>query len=198
MDRRYGLAKSPVSDDGVVSIKLRHPSTEGDDLYLVAPRSYIRFKKHGPGLNFIHGGPSLQEMVIPKIWHRNDKAGKHTVAKVNLELRASAHRITNRVFTLEFLQEHPVGEAWLPRTVVAKFVDADGHPVSDQVVMIADRTSQDRNQRLFRERFTLSGTDFDKNADYYLVLEDPDERVEKVLFRRKFQMDLGIAFGFDF
>jgi uncharacterized protein (TIGR02687 family) len=198
MDRRCGLARYPVSDSGVVSIKLPHKSADGDDLYLIAPRSYIRFKKHGPGLNYGHGGPSLQEIVIPKIWHRNDKAGKHTVAKVNLELRASAHRITNRVFTLEFLQEHPVGVEWLPRNVIAKFVDADGRPVSDQVVMIADRTSQDRNDRLFRERFTLSGTQFDKDADYYLVLEDPDERVEKVIYKRRFQIDLTIAFGFDF
>ena len=198
MDRRYGLARHLVCDNGVVSIKLPHGSADGDDLYLIAPRSYIRFKRHGPGLNFVHGGPSLQEIAIPKIWHRNDKAGKHRVAKVNLELRASAYRITNRVFTLEFLQEHPVGAEWLRRTVVAKFVDADGHSVSDQVVMIADRTSQDRNERLFREQFTLSGTQFDKDADYYLVLEDPDERVEKVIYRRRFQIDLTIAFGFDF
>lgn len=198
MDRRYGLARHPVSNSGVVSIRLPHRSADGDDLYLIAPRSYIRFKKQGPGLNFVHGGPSLQEIVIPKIWHRNDKAGKHTVAKVNLELRASVYRITNRVFTLEFLQEHPVGAEWLPRTVIAKFVDANGNSVSDQVMMIADRTSQDRNERLFRERFTLSGTQFDKDADYYLVLEDPDERVEKVIYKRRFQIDLTIAFGFDF
>lgn len=198
IERRYALTKAPVSDAGVVSIKLHHQSPEGDDLYLVAPRSYIRFKKQGPGLNFVHGGPSLQEIVLPKIWHWNDKAGKRPVPKVNLELRASAYRITNRVFTLEFLQEHPVGDAWLPRTVIAKFVDADGQPVSDQVVIIADRTSKDRNERLFRARFTLSGTQFDKNADYYLVLEDPDERVEKILFKRKFQIDLTITFGFDF
>ena len=60
MDRRCGLARYPVSDSGVVSIKLPHKSADGDDLYLVAPRSYIRFKKHGPGLNFVHGGPSYK------------------------------------------------------------------------------------------------------------------------------------------
>jgi uncharacterized protein (TIGR02687 family) len=196
IERRYALTDGPVADPNVISIKLRHPSQERGDLYLIAPRGYIRFKKQGPGLNFVHGGPSLQEIVLPKIRHWNDKAGKRPTAKVNLELRASAYRITNRVFTLEFLQEHPVGDNWLPRTVIAKFVDAEGQPVSDQAVIIADRISKDRNERLFRVRFTLSSAHFDKNADYFLVLEDPDERVEKVLAKYKFQIDL-IPFGFD-
>ena len=140
----------------------------------------------------------MQETVIPKLWHRNDKTGKQTAIKVNLDVWASANRITNRVFTLEFLQEQPVGGLWLPRKVNARFEDADGRLISDEIVVIADRKSQDRNDRLFRERFTLVGTDFDKNADYYLVLEDPDERIDKVMRKLGFKIDLSIMPGVEF
>jgi len=197
-DKRYALTRAPIIGDGVDSIKLRHKSADGSDLYLVTPRAYGRFRKQGPGINYMHGGTSLQETVIPKVWHRNDKTGKQTAIKVNLDVWASANRITNRVFTLEFLQEQPVGGLWLPRKVIARFEDADGRLISDEIVVIADRKSQDRNDRLFRERFTLVGTDFDKNADYYLVLEDPEERIERIIMNRRFQIDLGIMIGFDF
>ena len=40
-----------------------------------APRESIRIKMNGGGMNFVHGGISLQEMVVPVIeYHylRND------------------------------------------------------------------------------------------------------------------------------
>jgi hypothetical protein len=96
------------------------------------------------------------------------------------------------------LQLQPVSEEALPRQVVARFVDAAGRAVSNEVKIIADITSRDTSSRLFRERFTLKGTDFDRNAEYYLLIEDPDELVEKEVLRRRFTIDLGITLGFEF
>ena len=51
-----------------------HAESRGvKEVYALTPKSYIRFKKTGSGLNYGHGGTSLQEVVIPVIWHRNEK-----------------------------------------------------------------------------------------------------------------------------
>ena len=57
-----------------------------DDGYdAFSPRESVRIKKKGGGLNFVHGGISLQEMVVPVIeYHylRNDsKAYQRNKAK---------------------------------------------------------------------------------------------------------------------
>jgi uncharacterized protein (TIGR02687 family) len=198
LDRRCALSPESVSSSGVLSIKLPYKSPEGKDVYALTPKSYVRFKKQGPGLNYGHGGTSLQEIAIPVIWHRNDKGTSRGLSKVQLELILTVNRITNRVFTLEFLQLQPVSEEALPRQVIARFVDTQGRAVSNEVKIIADIASRDTSSRIFRERFTLKGTGFDKNAEYYLLLEDPEELVEKEVLRRKFAIDLGITLGFEF
>ncbi len=85
-----------------------------------------------------------------------------------------------------------------PRTVTARFVDASGATISDEAIIVADSTSADPNERLIRTRFTLTGDRFDKNAEYYLVLEDQEETVEKILLKRRFIIDLGISAAFEF
>lgn len=198
LDRRCALSPEPVSESGVLSVRLPYKDPEGKEIYALTPKSYIRFKKSGPGLNYGHGGTSLQEVVIPVIWHRNEKGASRASSKVKLELISTVNRITNRVFTLEFLQLQPVSEETLPRQVVARFVDADGRAVSNEVKIIADITSKDTSSRLFKERFTLKGTDFDRNAEYYLLIEDPEELVDKEVLKRRFTIDLGITLGFEF
>ena len=198
LDRRCALSPEPVSNSGVLSIRLPYKNPEGKEVYALTPKSYVRFKKTGSGLNYGHGGTSLQEIVIPLIWHRNEKRAAGPPSKVKLELISTVNRITNRVFTLEFLQLEPVSEDALPRKVVARFVDAHGRAVSNEVKIIADITSKDTSSRLFKERFTLKGTDFDRNAEYYLLLEEPEELVDKEVLRRRFTIDLGITLGFEF
>ena len=60
------------------------------------------------------------------------------------------NRITNRVFTLGVLCNWSLSTDALPRQVVARFVDAHGRAVSNEVKIIADITSKDTSSRLFR------------------------------------------------
>lgn len=85
-----------------------------DDGYdAFAPRESVRIKKKGGGLNFVHGGISLQEMVVPVIeYHylRNDsKAYQRNKAKydtrpVEVGLLSASRKISNMIFSLNFYQ----------------------------------------------------------------------------------------------
>ena len=57
----------------------------------------------------MHGGPSLQEMVVPLIRYQNKRAGQKgytAITKAEVMLGES-RRISNNFFTLNFYQSSP-------------------------------------------------------------------------------------------
>lgn len=70
--RRYAIMQKDAQPNYLLPVKFLGGNTEYDGF---APRESIRIKMNGGGLNFVHGGISLQEMVVPVIeYHylRND------------------------------------------------------------------------------------------------------------------------------
>ena len=79
-----------------------------------APRENVRIKKKGGGLNFVHGGISLQEMVVPvlefqflrnayKMYQRNKD--KIDTKPVTISLLSASRKISNMIFSLNFYQK---------------------------------------------------------------------------------------------
>ena len=76
IDRRYLITRKGATPDYLLPVKFMD---DGYDAF--APRESVRIKKKGGGLNFVHGGISLQEMVVPVIeYHylRNDSKAYQT------------------------------------------------------------------------------------------------------------------------
>ena len=82
-----------------------------------APRESIRIKMKGGGLNFVHGGISLQEMVVPVIeYHflRNDSKeykrnrSQYDTKPVTVHLLSASRKICNMIFSLDFYQKECV------------------------------------------------------------------------------------------
>ena len=70
--RRYAIMQKGAQPNYLLPVKFLDGNTEYDGF---APRESIRIKMNGGGMNFVHGGISLQEMVVPVIeYHylRND------------------------------------------------------------------------------------------------------------------------------
>ena len=81
------------------------------------PRESIRIKMSGGGMNFVHGGISLQEMVVPVIeYHylRNDSMEykrnrkKYDTKPVTVNLLSANRKISNMIFSLNFYQKDAV------------------------------------------------------------------------------------------
>ena len=73
--------------------------------------------------------------------------------------------------------------------------DDEGVMISDRQTIIADKTSGNASERVFRVRFNLKAGAYDKNKIYRLVIANDTDVPEEV----EFHIDIAFAddFGFD-
>lgn len=201
IDRRYLITRKGASPDYLLPVKFMD---HGYDAF--APRESVRIKKKGGGLNFVHGGISLQEMVVPVIeyhYFRNDsKAYQRNKAKydtkpVEVGLLSASRKISNMIFSLNFYQKDAVGDNRSAANYLLYFVDSNGKQISDTAKIIADKTSDNGQERTFRCSFNLKSLKYDNRASYYLVIAD--ESGLQMPQKEEFQIDIAFAVDeFDF
>lgn len=194
-DRRYVIADSTSSADYLIKVSLDHLNTTNIGY---TPMSYIRLKTPG-GERYVHGGVSLQELMVPVITYTNVRKGSkkfEAVEKAGLQLVTQSRKITNNITTFDFLQSAPVGGKVTAGKYTVYLTDVSGQIISDKQSISAERTNQDPVDRQFRTRLTLKGSDFDKTQIYYLqIWEEENGLVEQV----EFSIDITFAaddFGF--
>jgi len=171
-----------------------------------APRESVRIKKKGGGLNFVHGGISLQEMVVPVIdyhYRRSDSAEykknktKYETKPVSLNLLSANRKISNMIFSLNFYQKEAVADNREAATYLLYFVDAENKQVSDTQRVIADKTSDNNQDRTFRVSFNLKSMKYNSKESYYLVIAE--ESGLSLPQREEFTIDIAFAVDtFDF
>ena len=179
-----------LSDDGSFTMPytLEFPlAVEEGGYKVVTPYSYELFKTQGSGLQYIHGGASLQETIVPiiHIGELSSAKNKDAVTPVGVRLKSITRKITNRSFALEFEQYEKVEGLKQAVSCETYIVDEDGNKVSGTYPFMAASTSDDAATRVTSVRFTLMNIQFDRSKRYFLVLRDtakPDEYIEKEQF----------------
>src|SRR5699024_6405805 len=195
--RRYILSDDKETVDGLLRIPLKGIIANEQEYYV--PKSTIRFKMKGQGVNFVHGGASLQEVVVPLITFKNARKGQarsRETQQVDIKLTNTARKLTNSIFQLNFFQTEKVEGKMTPRTANIYMVDEQEQKISNEEVVIADKATDKPEERMFKLRFVLKTQDYDKSKTYYLIVKDMETRV--VLERIPFTISLGIINEFDF
>lgn len=195
IDRRYLITRKGATPDYLLPVKFMD---DGYDAF--APRESVRIKKKGGGLNFVHGGISLQEMVVPVIeYHylRNDSKtyqrnkAKYDTKPVEVGLLSANRKISNMIFSLNFYQKDAVGDNRSAANYLLYFVDSNEKQISDTAKIIADKTSDNGQERTFRCSFNLKSLKYDNRASYYLVIAD--ETGLQMPQKEEFQIDIAFA-----
>lgn len=197
LGRRYALVPLETSADYLLPVKTER-EIGGIPMKGYAPQDTVRIKVQGGGDNYVHGGISLQEMVVPVIVYKGMRSGYKQYVEVQnpgLSLISESRKVSNLIFSLDFLQKQPVGEKVQASSYTLHFTDDVGVPVSDTQTVIADKTSSNASERVFRVRFTLKQMQFTKSKIYRLVIANDTDVPEEVEFR----IDIAFAddFGFD-
>ncbi|WP_067624665.1 BREX-1 system phosphatase PglZ type A [Alicyclobacillus acidiphilus] len=197
--RRYSLAKESGERSGLLDINMDSFILNEHHITTYVPKATIRFKMQGAGANFVHGGASLQEIVVPLIQFKNIRSGqKHSreIVKVDVKLTNTTRKITNSLFNLTFFQTEKVEDKRVPRTVKIYMADDDGAVISNEATLICDRTTDKPEERTFKIQFALKQIPYDKTKNYYLVIKDTETNV--VVEQIPFTINLGIVSDFDF
>jgi uncharacterized protein (TIGR02687 family) len=197
--RRYLLTQDWGERTGLLDISMDSLIKNEYHLTAYVPKATIRFKMQGSGVNFVHGGASLQEIVVPLIKFKNIRSGQKNsreIEKVDVKLTNTTRKITNSLFNLTFFQTEKVEDKRIPRTVKIYMVDDTDSVITNEETLICDRTSDKPEDRTFKLRFALKSIPYDKNKDYYLIIKDVETNV--VVEKIPFQISLGIVSEFDF
>lgn len=189
--RRFILTADKKEIDGTSRYAMDYLMKDSS-LEAVIPKGTNCYKVSGSGSNYVHGGASLQEIVIPVIRFKSDRSSsdKLKVKKVSVSLTSLTRKITSMITYLEFFQNEVVEEKWIPVRLKAYFADEEGNRISNENIIIADSRSKEFADRTFKEKFTLKSGKYDKTKPYYLILADEEEKVDEVVQKIKFNIDL--------
>lgn len=180
-----------VTDDESISVpytlEVQLDRVSNGQYRVISPWGYDLFKTQGTGIQYVHGGTSLQETIVPLIHVSELRARSETelVRPVGVRLKSITRKITNRSFTLEFEQTEKVEEKKQQITCETYIIDEYGEKVSNEYKFVANSSSDDPDTRITKIRFTLKNIQFDRNKPYFLILKDVDgegEYIEKEQF----------------
>ena len=156
--------------------------------------------------NYVHGGISLQELVVPIITYHHVRANgaeyrknteRYKTEPVEVELLSSGRKVSNMIFNLDFYQAEAVGGKREAATYKVYFTDDTGMPVSDVQRIIADRTNENITERQYRITFNLKPIKYSPLATYSLIIEN--ESGKAMPQKIPFQIDIAFAIDdFDF
>lgn len=193
--RRYVASDVEVNADGIGTVTLGNVLGNQDTRIVSFPIGSDIFKVPGGGLNFVHGGASLQEMLIPVIDVRTNKYHTETKA-VSISLVSLVHKITNLTTNLDFIQSDAVTDVNKETIYKVFFITDDNEKISNDNIYAADKKDSDASKRIFRLKFNFKNKQYDKNRKYYLVAYDEKNDLEVI--RHEVQMDLAFVDDFGF
>lgn len=182
--QRYAVVDSGIelNDSNVFDMEY----LGGCNQKVYTPYSYDLYRKAGGGIQYIHGGSSLQELVTPIITlsEMRSRALDKVAEPVKVRLKTATHKIMNKSFSLQFEQCEKVDGKKTPAIIMVYFVDEENNDISEKKILIANKTTDNPLERVIDMRFLLKNQTYDRNKRYYLIMKDNDtgEELDNIQF----------------
>lgn len=195
VNRRFIVSKTAVGGDGVGCQKMGLILDNEDEKIVSYPISSNVFKVAGGGANFVHGGSSPQEMLVPVLDVKMERGHMET-KNAEIALVSIVHKITNLITSMDFIQSDLVSDTVKSAKYRLYFISEDNEKISNENSYVADSREDSAAKRIFRMRFTFKNKKYDKDKQYYLVVYDEETGLEQ--WRHPVIMDIAFADDFDF
>jgi uncharacterized protein (TIGR02687 family) len=195
-DRRFALGKGIVANPKVKIFSSEALNVQGD-WSAAFPLSLVRFPLKGAGKRFVHGGASLQEVVIPVV--KIHKARSDDTSRVEVIISRIPAKITTGQFSIAVLQESPAFDKMLPRTLRMGVFAKDGTLLSEMKTMTFDSKEEDARRRETIILLTLSNAaDAFNNRDVDVRLEETLQGTNQTVIYRAHTIKIQKPFTSDF
>lgn len=153
VNRRFVLGKNLINSKAVKTWRSEDLSLKSGVMVQI-PNSINRIRVQGAGSRYVHGGTSLQEIVIPIIEINRKRISDISV--VDVDVLTSSSRITSGRITLGLYQTTAVSDKVKARALRFAFYDDNGNIISDTVNLNFDSSSSDTVSREKKHTFIFS------------------------------------------
>lgn len=165
-------------------------------LEIQVPKSINRLRVKGAGSRYVHGGASLQEIVVPVL--KINKKRQSDISFVDVDIISDVKVITAGQLAIKFYQRDPVGGKMLPRKFRVGLYATDDKPISDLQYVTCDLSSETPRDREINCRLILTrNAEAFNGQEIYLKLDEQEDgtshyrtyKMQKFLLRRTFTSD---------
>ena len=194
--RRFVIGKNLQTND---SVKKWIGAEVGlkDDTEVLIPKSINRMRISGAGSRFVHGGSSLQEIVVPVL--EINKARKSDIEQVDIDIISGSSNITSNTFAVSFYQKQPIADKILQRQIRAAFYTGNDKLISDIITLSFNSFETDALAREKRQTFLLNAQASQYNGqDVYLKMEEQIEGTNQYKLYKSYTFRMMIAFSSEF
>ena len=195
-DRRFIVSEKDYSTTGVFAVKLGDALKNNDERFVMLPKAMSVFKCGG-GMNYVHGGSSPQELILPVVYVRTQKGIVET-EDVKLNLITDIRKVTNLKVKLDFYQEQPVSDTIKAANYRIHFESSNGQLISNEILYTADSKATTPGERMVTLSFDFKKKAYSSDQNYYLKVINDKTNAEVI--SRQVLMDLPFTddFGFGF
>ena len=170
-DRRFVLGRSLKPSSGLHTFSPEKLGLAGE-IEVQIPKSTNRLRLKGSGSRFVHGGASLQEVVIPVLKINKKRRSDITTVEVEI-LRGASSVITSGQLSVALYQSTPVSDKSHSRVLRAGIYTDSGDLISDCHELTFDLTSENPRERELQVRFVLTRAADEANGqEVFLKLEE--------------------------
>lgn len=172
-NRRFVLGHELTAPKGGMHFTNESLRLEGK-LEIMIPKSVNRLRQSGSGSRYVHGGMSLQELVIPVIQFSKKRTAEDDINLVSVELIRTTSRITSNQIVLSFYQKQAVKGKWHARELRLGFYNQRGELISNQHSVRFDSSEEAERKREQKVTFHFSQlAEQSHHQEVYLRMEDP-------------------------
>lgn len=195
--RRFILGTGLKSNSALMHFRSQQLGLYGD-IEVMLPLANQRMKRQGSGSRYVHGGASLQEIVVPII--RVNKKRVSDVEFVDVEILSTSGRIISTgQLVVKLYQRDPINDKMQPVTLKAGIYSQSGDLISEEKTINFDYCSDNPRDREFQCSLVLSTkAEQANNQQIVLKLEKPIPGTNKYQFYKSETYTLRRAFSSDF
>lgn len=197
VNRRFVLGQGLKVDNAFATFEAAQLGLHGD-LEVQIPKSIHRLRLAGGGSRFVHGGATLQEIVVPVL--AVNKKRKSDTRLVNVEVWPESDKITTGQVVVRLFQTEPVNDKIQPRTLRAGLYVGETL-ISNLETLTFDQSSADKRDRYQSARMLLSKESSDYNnraVEFRLEEQIPNTNQWRVFAKALYTLKRSFTSDFDF
>lgn len=196
-NRRYVLGRGMKQDNAFRTFEAAQLGLDSD-LEVQVPKSIHRLRLPGAGARFVHGGASLQEIVVPVL--TVNKRRRSDTRLVNVEVLPESDKITTGQLVVKVFQSEPVNDKVQTRTLRAGLYVGETL-ISNQPELTFDVESSDKRERYQNANMLLSqdANEFNNRAvEFRLEERIPNTNQWRTYQKALYTLRRSFASDFDF